>query len=44
MGNSSNQKFKVFLGGLNASGKTTALYNIKLNEIVASIPTIGFNV
>lgn len=26
------------------SGKTTILYKIKLNETVATIPTIGFNV
>ena len=26
------------------SGKTTVLYKLKLNETVATIPTIGFNV
>jgi small GTP-binding protein len=30
--------------GLVASGKTTCLYKLKLNEIVTTIPTIGFNV
>lgn len=30
--------------GLDASGKTTVLYKMKLNEYVASVPTIGFNV
>ena len=27
--------------GLDASGKTTILYKLKLGEIVTSIPTIG---
>ena len=26
------------------SGKTTVLYKLKLNETVATVPTIGFNV
>ena len=30
--------------GLDASGKTTILYKLKLGEIVTTIPTIGFNV
>jgi ADP-ribosylation factor protein 1 len=30
--------------GLDASGKTTLLYKLKLGEIVTTIPTIGFNV
>ena len=30
--------------GLDNSGKTTILYNLKLGEIVSTIPTIGFNV
>ncbi len=30
--------------GLDAAGKTTVLYKLKLNEIVTTIPTIGFNV
>ncbi|XP_062587609.1 uncharacterized protein LOC134249255 [Saccostrea cucullata] len=30
--------------GLDAAGKTTILYKIKLNENVCTIPTIGFNV
>ena len=33
--------FKV---GLDAAGKTTILYKLKLGEIVTTIPTIGFNV
>jgi ADP-ribosylation factor protein 1 len=30
--------------GLDAAGKTTLLYKLKLNETVSTIPTIGFNV
>jgi small GTP-binding protein len=30
--------------GNDASGKTTLLYRLKLNECVVAIPTIGFNV
>ncbi|ACO68927.1 predicted protein [Micromonas commoda] len=30
--------------GLDAAGKTTILYKLKLGEIVTTIPTIGFNV
>lgn len=30
--------------GLDAAGKTTILYNLKLGEMVDTIPTIGFNV
>jgi ADP-ribosylation factor 1/2 len=30
--------------GLDAAGKTTVLYKLKVGEVVATIPTIGFNV
>lgn len=30
--------------GLDAVGKTTILYNLKLGEVVITVPTIGFNV
>lgn len=30
--------------GLDAAGKTTILYKLKLGEIVTTIPTIGKNV
>jgi hypothetical protein len=30
--------------GLDAAGKTSVLYRLKLNELVQTIPTIGFNV
>ena len=35
---------RVLLLGLDNAGKTTILYKVKLNENVATIPTIGFNV
>ena len=30
--------------GLDAAGKTTILYKLKLGEVITTIPTIGFNV
>jgi hypothetical protein len=30
--------------GLDAAGKTSVLYRLKLGELVQTIPTIGFNV
>lgn len=30
--------------GLDAAGKTTILYKLRLGELVATLPTIGFNV
>lgn len=35
---------KVVLIGEYSSGRTTALYKLKLNETVSSVPTIGFNI
>jgi len=35
---------RILMLGLDAAGKTTILYKIKLNENVCTIPTIGFNV
>ena len=35
---------RVLLLGLDAAGKTTILYNLKMGEVVKTIPTIGFNV
>jgi len=34
----------VSMLGLDAAGKTTLLYNLKLGEVVQTTPTIGFNV
>ncbi|XP_062842991.1 ADP-ribosylation factor 4-like [Trichomycterus rosablanca] len=35
---------RLLMVGLDAAGKTTVLYKLKLGEIVTTIPTIGFNV
>ena len=35
---------KMLMVGLDASGKTTVLYKLKLGDLITSIPTIGFNV
>ena len=40
----SNQQARILMVGLDAAGKTTILYRLKLNETVTTIPTIGFNV
>ena len=34
----------MLMVGLDAAGKTTILYKLKLGEVVTTIPTIGFNV
>ncbi|KAL3873473.1 hypothetical protein ACJMK2_036586 [Sinanodonta woodiana] len=39
-----NVPARILMLGLDAAGKTTILYKIKLNENVSTIPTIGFNV
>ncbi|XP_058215674.1 ADP-ribosylation factor 1-like isoform X2 [Rhododendron vialii] len=53
MGASISRKLKWFLAkrdmkilmlGLDASGKTTILYKLKLGDVVAAVPTTGFNV
>ncbi|CAE7880745.1 ARF1 [Symbiodinium microadriaticum] len=38
------QDRKIVMVGLDAAGKTTVLYKLKLNELLMTIPTIGFNV
>ncbi|CAK9238646.1 unnamed protein product [Sphagnum jensenii] len=40
----SKQEMRILMVGLDAAGKTTILYKLKLGEIVTTIPTIGFNV
>lgn len=35
---------RILMVGLDAAGKTTALYKLKIGENVTTIPTIGFNV
>jgi small GTP-binding protein len=46
MGNKlfSKREGRVLMCGLDAAGKTTILYILKLGEVVTTIPTIGFNV
>uniref|UniRef100_A0A8C0DXI0 ADP-ribosylation factor n=1 Tax=Balaenoptera musculus TaxID=9771 RepID=A0A8C0DXI0_BALMU len=40
----SKKQMRILMAGLDAAGKTTILYKLKLGEIVTTIPTIGFNV
>lgn len=35
---------RILMLGLDAAGKTTIVYKLKLGEVLNSIPTIGFNV
>lgn len=35
---------RILMVGLDAAGKTTILYNLKLGKVVDTIPTVGFNV
>ncbi len=39
-----NKKAKIAMLGLDAAGKTTLLYKLKLDENIVTIPTVGFNV
>lgn len=39
-----SRDMRILMVGLDAAGKTTVLYKLKLGEIVTTIPTIGFNV
>merc|ERR1712038_1041080 len=38
------REFRIVMLGLDAAGKTTILYKLKIGEVVTTIPTIGFNV
>ncbi|KAK1799850.1 hypothetical protein P4O66_006376 [Electrophorus voltai] len=38
------KEIRLLMVGLDAAGKTTVLYKLKLGEIVTTIPTLGFNV
>jgi small GTP-binding protein len=38
------KEMRILMLGLDAAGKTTILYKLKLGEVVPSVPTIGFNV
>jgi ADP-ribosylation factor protein 1 len=35
------REMRILMVGLDAAGKTTILYKLKLGEIVTTIPTIG---
>merc|ERR1719251_661922 len=35
---------RILMLGLDAAGKSTVLYKMHLGEVLATIPTIGFNV
>jgi GTPase SAR1 family protein len=37
------KEMRILMVGLDAAGKTTILYKLKLGEIVTTIPTIGNN-
>eukprot|EP00033_Pygsuia_biforma_P000137 GCRY01000173.1.p1 GENE.GCRY01000173.1~~GCRY01000173.1.p1 ORF type:complete len:208 (+),score=26.86 GCRY01000173.1:81-626(+) len=39
-----NKEMRILMVGLDAAGKTTILYKLKLGEVMTTIPTIGFNV
>ncbi len=41
---SKQDEARILIFGLDAAGKTTVLYVLKLGEVVTTIPTIGFNV
>ena len=40
----SKKTVRILMLGLDAAGKTTVLYQLKMGENIKSIPTIGFNV
>ncbi|KFY15356.1 hypothetical protein V491_05711 [Pseudogymnoascus sp. VKM F-3775] len=39
-----SKEMRLLMLGLDAAGKTTILYRLKLNQDVTTIPTVGFNV
>lgn len=39
-----NKEMRILMLGLDAAGKTTILYKLKLGQSVTTIPTVGFNV
>lgn len=38
------KEMRILMVGLDAAGKTTILYKLKLGEIVTTIPTIGMTI
>lgn len=41
---SGKKEMRILMLGLDAAGKTTILYKLKLGEVLTTIPTVGFNV
>ncbi|XP_050514509.1 ADP-ribosylation factor 6-like [Diabrotica virgifera virgifera] len=39
-----NREMRILLLGLDAAGKTTILYKLKLGQSMSTLPTVGFNV
>ncbi|MCO5587122.1 hypothetical protein L7F22_041069 [Adiantum nelumboides] len=39
-----SREMRILMLGLDAAGKTTVLFKLKLGEVVTTIPTVGFNV
>lgn len=39
-----SKEVRILMLGLDAAGKTTILYKLKLNQTMTTIPTVGFNV
>merc|ERR1712050_609856 len=39
-----NKEVRILILGLDNAGKTTILYRLQVDEVVQTIPTIGFNV
>ena len=37
-------EMRILMLGLDAAGKTTVLFKLKLGEVITTVPTIGFNV
>ena len=42
--NEEKKEARILIVGLDAAGKTSILYKMKLGDVVTTIPTIGFNV
>jgi ADP-ribosylation factor protein 1 len=38
------KEMRILMLGLDAAGKTTILYKLKLGEVVSSVPTIGISI
>eukprot|EP01027_Heterolobosea_sp_BB2_P017945 GEZU01025358.1.p1 GENE.GEZU01025358.1~~GEZU01025358.1.p1 ORF type:complete len:180 (+),score=35.00 GEZU01025358.1:175-714(+) len=41
---SKKKEMRILMVGLDAAGKTTVLYKLKLGDTVTTVPTVGFNV